>query len=69
MLADLGQKGGMLRLVGKIALLWGGLRGAISLTDRLILFLRLADRPLLQRYYKSFDVLIFHLILFSNQKL
>ena len=49
MLTELGQKGGILRLVGKVALLWGGLRGAISLTDRLILFLRLAERPLLQR--------------------
>lgn len=50
MLADLGQKGGMLKLVGKIALLWGGIRGAMSLTDRLISFLRIAERPLLQRY-------------------
>lgn len=49
MLADLGQKGGLLRLVGKLALLWGGIRGAMSLTDRLISFLRIADRPLLQR--------------------
>ncbi|XP_044464013.1 uncharacterized protein LOC123194711 isoform X2 [Mangifera indica] len=49
MLADLGQRGGMLKLVGKIALLWAGLRGAMSLTDRLILFLRIADRPLFQR--------------------
>ncbi|XP_057506900.1 uncharacterized protein LOC130790052 isoform X1 [Actinidia eriantha] len=49
MLTELGQKGGILKLVGKVALLWGGLRGAISLTDRLILFLRLAERPLLQR--------------------
>lgn len=50
MLADLGQKGGLLKLVGKLALLWGGLRGAMSLTEKLILFLHLADRPLLQRY-------------------
>ncbi|KAI9113775.1 hypothetical protein K1719_015026 [Acacia pycnantha] len=49
MLANLGQKGGLLRLVGKLALLWGGIRGAMSLTDRLISFLRIADRPLLQR--------------------
>ncbi|XP_038987467.1 uncharacterized protein LOC103703320 isoform X2 [Phoenix dactylifera] len=48
-LAELGQKGGMLRLVGKIALLWGGIRGAMSLTDRLISFLRIAERPLFQR--------------------
>ncbi|ERN05508.1 uncharacterized protein LOC18433688 [Amborella trichopoda] len=48
-LADLGQKGGILRLIGKAALLWGGLRGAMSLTDRLIMFLRIAERPLLQR--------------------
>lgn len=50
MLADLGQKGGILRLVGKVALLWGGIRGAMSLTDRLILFLHMAERPLIQRY-------------------
>ncbi|KAL5850755.1 hypothetical protein ACOSQ4_008768 [Xanthoceras sorbifolium] len=49
MLTDLGQKGGMLRLVGKIALLWGGIRGAISLTDKLMSFLRIAERPLFQR--------------------
>ncbi|XP_021678943.2 uncharacterized protein LOC110663827 isoform X2 [Hevea brasiliensis] len=49
MLADLGQRGGLLRLVGKVALLWGGLRGATSLTDRLISFLRMAERPLYQR--------------------
>ncbi|KAK8550363.1 hypothetical protein V6N12_039076 [Hibiscus sabdariffa] len=49
MLADLGQRGGILRLVGKIALLWGGIRGAVSLTDRLISFLRIAERPLHQR--------------------
>jgi hypothetical protein len=49
MLADLGQKGGMLKLVGKIALLWGGIRGAMSLTDKLIMFLHIAERPLYQR--------------------
>ncbi|GLJ10762.1 hypothetical protein SUGI_0134500 [Cryptomeria japonica] len=48
-LADLGQKGGALRLVGKLALLWGGLRGAMSLTDRLLMFFRIAERPLHQR--------------------
>ncbi|KAJ8486079.1 hypothetical protein OPV22_018564 [Ensete ventricosum] len=48
-LAELGQKGGLLRLVGKIALLWGGIRGAMSLTDRLISFLHISKRPLLQR--------------------
>ncbi|KAH9305683.1 hypothetical protein KI387_010087, partial [Taxus chinensis] len=48
-LADLGQRGGVLRLVGKAALLWGGLRGAMSLTDRLIIFFRIAERPLHQR--------------------
>lgn len=53
MLADLGQKGGMLKLVGKIALLWGGLRGAMSLTDKLIQFLHIAERPLIQRYFVS----------------
>ncbi|KAF5481622.1 hypothetical protein F2P56_002261 [Juglans regia] len=49
MLADLGQKGGLLKLVGKLALLWGGIRGAMSLTDRLISFLHIAERPLFQR--------------------
>ncbi|KAL1547864.1 hypothetical protein AAHA92_16171 [Salvia divinorum] len=49
MLAELGQKGGMLRLIGKVALLWGGIRGAMSLVDKLISFLRLSERPLLQR--------------------
>ncbi|KAG0469526.1 hypothetical protein HPP92_016226 [Vanilla planifolia] len=49
MLAGLGQKVGVLRLVGKVALLWGGMRGAISLTDRLISFLHIAERPLFQR--------------------
>ncbi|KAI4335161.1 hypothetical protein L6164_013832 [Bauhinia variegata] len=51
MLADLGQRGGLLRLVGKMALLWGGIRGAMSLTDRLISFLRIAERPLFQRIF------------------
>ncbi|KAL9266834.1 Embryogenesis-associated protein EMB8-like protein [Drosera capensis] len=49
LLARLGQRGGILKLVGKVALLWGGIRGAMSLTDRLILFLRIAERPLHQR--------------------
>ncbi|KAK4713823.1 hypothetical protein R3W88_019730 [Solanum pinnatisectum] len=48
-LAELGQKGGILKLVAKVALLWGGIRGAVSLTDRLISFLRIAERPLFQR--------------------
>ncbi|KAL3642870.1 hypothetical protein CASFOL_013685 [Castilleja foliolosa] len=49
MLTELGQKGGMLKLVGKVALLWGGMRGAMSLTDKLISFLRISERPLFQR--------------------
>ncbi|XP_075509095.1 uncharacterized protein LOC142545661 isoform X2 [Primulina tabacum] len=49
MLAELGQKGGILRLVGKVALLWGGIRGAMSVTDRLISFLHFAERTLFQR--------------------
>jgi hypothetical protein len=49
MLADLGQRGGLLRLVGKFALLWGGIRGAMSLTDKLISFFHFSERPLLQR--------------------
>jgi len=48
-LAELGQKGGILRFVGKIALLWGGIRGAMSLTDRLISFLHISEQPLFQR--------------------
>uniref|UniRef100_J3MXS3 AB hydrolase-1 domain-containing protein n=1 Tax=Oryza brachyantha TaxID=4533 RepID=J3MXS3_ORYBR len=58
-LAELGQKGGALRFVGKIALLWGGIRGAMSLTDRLISFLRISERPLFQRIMGfSFMVLV-----------
>ncbi|XP_047052617.1 uncharacterized protein LOC124658291 [Lolium rigidum] len=58
-LAELGQRGGILKFVGKIALLWGGIRGAMSLTDRLILFLRISERPLLQRILGfSFMVLV-----------
>ncbi|KAK1307664.1 hypothetical protein QJS10_CPA09g00038 [Acorus calamus] len=52
-LADLGQKGGMLRLIGKAALLWGGIRGAMSLTDKLISFLHIADRPLFASGYTT----------------
>ncbi|CAN6469999.1 unnamed protein product [Victoria cruziana] len=52
-LADLGQKGGFLRMIGKVALLWGGIRGAMSLTDRLISFLRIAQRPLFYRLIAS----------------
>ncbi|XP_078156673.1 uncharacterized protein LOC144552572 isoform X2 [Carex rostrata] len=48
-LAELGQRGGILRVVGKLALLWGGIRGAMSLTDRLISFLHIGKRPLLHR--------------------
>lgn len=48
-LGELGQKGGILRLFWKVALLWGGIRGAMSLTDRLITFLHIAERSLLQR--------------------
>lgn len=58
-LAELGQKGGILRFVGKIALLWGGIRGAMSLTDRLISFLHISERPLFQRIMGfSFMVLV-----------
>ncbi|XP_045813223.1 uncharacterized protein LOC123907154 isoform X3 [Trifolium pratense] len=51
MLADLGQRGGLLRLVGKFALLWGGIRGAMSLTDKLISFFHFSERPLFQRIF------------------
>ncbi|EEC84631.1 hypothetical protein OsI_31501 [Oryza sativa Indica Group] len=57
-LAELGQKGGALRFVGKIALLWGGIRGAMSLTDRLISFLRISERPLFQRIM-GFSFMVF----------
>ncbi|KAL5572296.1 hypothetical protein UlMin_021893 [Ulmus minor] len=49
LLADLGQRGGLLRLVGKVALLWGGIRGAMSLTEKLLSFLHISERPLIQR--------------------
>lgn len=49
MLAELGQKGGILKLLSKVALLWGGIRGAMSLADKLISFLRIAERPLVHR--------------------
>ncbi|CAK8563935.1 unnamed protein product [Lathyrus sativus] len=51
MLADLGQRGGLLRLVGKFALLWGGIRGAMSLTDKLISVFHFSGRPLFQRIF------------------
>ncbi|XP_023750757.1 uncharacterized protein LOC111899113 isoform X1 [Lactuca sativa] len=57
MLADLGQRGGILRLVGKFALLWGGIRGAMSLIGKLISFLKLSKRPLYQRIL-GFAVLV-----------
>ncbi|CAM8969887.1 unnamed protein product [Rhodiola kirilowii] len=49
MLTNLGQNGGMLKLVGKAALLWGGMRGAMNLTHKLISFLHLSKRPLFHR--------------------
>lgn len=58
-LAELVQKGGVLRLVGKVALLWGGIRGAMSLTDKLISFLHIADRPLSHRLVVSVHVFLF----------
>ncbi|VFQ92556.1 unnamed protein product [Cuscuta campestris] len=51
MLAELGQRGGLFRFIGKFALLWGGLRGAMSLTDKLLSFLHIAERPLFQRIF------------------
>ncbi|CAM6096093.1 unnamed protein product [Calypogeia fissa] len=48
-LTEVGQRGGPLTLIGKAALLWGGLRGAMSLTDRLLAFFRIKDRPLHER--------------------
>uniref|UniRef100_A0A0A8XXH5 Uncharacterized protein n=1 Tax=Arundo donax TaxID=35708 RepID=A0A0A8XXH5_ARUDO len=55
-LAELGQKGRVLRFVGKFALLWGRIRGAMSLTDRLISFLCISERPLFQRCENFFKV-------------
>lgn len=49
MLADLGHRGGLLRLVGKIALLWGGIHGAMSLMDMFLSFLCVVECPLFQR--------------------
>ncbi|KAL6560067.1 hypothetical protein OROHE_006305 [Orobanche hederae] len=60
MLTELGQKGGLLKLVGKVALLWGGIRGAMSLTEKLLSFLRIAERPLFH------SVLVFILEFFEH---
>lgn len=54
-LSGLGQKGGFLRLITKGALLWSGIRGAISVVDRLIKFLRIETKPLLYRFLLSFQ--------------
>lgn len=62
-LTELGQKGGILSFFGNIALLWGGLRGAMSLTDRLINFLDIAERSLFQRFFFGISkpvIFIFH---------
>lgn len=50
MLMELGQKGGLFKIFCNIALLWGGIRSATSLTDRLIAYLCIAERPLFQRF-------------------
>lgn len=57
---ELGQRGGPLTLVGKVALLWGGLRGAMSLADRLLAFFRIKDRPLHERYVDDVQDRIHH---------
>ncbi|CAA2965709.1 CAAX amino terminal protease [Olea europaea subsp. europaea] len=49
MLAELEHNGGILKLVGIVALLWGGIRGAMSLTDKLISFMRIDKCPLIPR--------------------
>ena len=49
MLADLGHRGVLLRLVGNIASLSGDIHGAMSLTDRLLSFLHIVERLLFQR--------------------
>ena len=52
MLADLGHRGVLLRLVGNIASLSGDIHGAMSLTDRLLSFLHIVERLLFQRYFE-----------------
>ncbi|XP_024544544.1 uncharacterized protein LOC112351260 [Selaginella moellendorffii] len=49
MLADIGQKAGFLNVIGKAALLWGGLRGAMNVTERLLVFFKIAAMPLHRR--------------------
>ncbi|CAA2961754.1 Alpha beta hydrolase [Olea europaea subsp. europaea] len=44
-----GTEGGILKQVGLVTLLWGGIRGSVSLTDKLISFMRIAKRPLIPR--------------------
>ncbi|XP_022933054.1 uncharacterized protein LOC111439764 isoform X1 [Cucurbita moschata] len=58
MLAELGEKGGILKLVGRIALLWGGIRTAMSVTEKLISILRIAERPLFQRILGSVGLVL-----------
>lgn len=58
MLAELGEKGGILKLVGRIALLWGGIRTAMSVTEKLISILRIAERPLFQRILGSVGMVL-----------
>ncbi|CAA3011327.1 CAAX amino terminal protease [Olea europaea subsp. europaea] len=45
----IGTEGGILKLVGKVALLWDGMRGTMSLTDKLISFLCIAEHLLILR--------------------
>ncbi|XP_050946766.1 uncharacterized protein LOC103499360 isoform X3 [Cucumis melo] len=58
MLAELGEKGGVLKLIGRMALLWGGIRTAMSVTEKLISILRIAERPLFQRILWSVGLVL-----------
>lgn len=67
-LTELGQRGGFLSYFGNIAILWGGIRGAMNLTDKLINFLDIAERSLFQRFffgYLNLLYLFFMIFLFN----
>jgi hypothetical protein len=49
LLADAGGRGGMFRIAGKLALFWGGIRGATRVTERLLGFLKIDRKNLPKR--------------------
>lgn len=49
LLADAGGRGGVFRVAGKLALFWGGVRGATRVTERLLGFLKLDQKNLVKR--------------------